>query len=200
MGRVIEPRKRHESEESTWSPGREDLGASPDAAAEKSSEAGADLPGSESSARHHMFPARKPGDLEGASSSKQGDRQAREGDEPQAVETQVSKPDAFEESGAPIVPEKSANSRVTPEESMEGRGAAEGKLAQRNALRTQRRQGRASWSEWAEGMREEAEQLNSLILRQALLPLTQGGSPVREIRTPGSVRGAARKGRPYRAV
>jgi hypothetical protein len=29
-------------------------------------------------------------------------------------------------------------------------------------------------------------------------PLTQGGSPVREIRSPGSVRGAARKGRPYR--
>ncbi|HEY6726680.1 MAG TPA: alpha/beta fold hydrolase, partial [Polyangiaceae bacterium] len=29
-------------------------------------------------------------------------------------------------------------------------------------------------------------------------PLTQGGSPVRENRTPGSVRGAARKGRPYR--
>jgi hypothetical protein len=30
------------------------------------------------------------------------------------------------------------------------------------------------------------------------MPLTQGGSPVREIRSPGSVRGAARKGRPYR--
>ena len=29
-------------------------------------------------------------------------------------------------------------------------------------------------------------------------PLTRGGSPVREIRSPGSVRGAARKGRPYR--
>jgi hypothetical protein len=29
--------------------------------------------------------------------------------------------------------------------------------------------------------------------------LTLGGSPVREICTPGSVRGAARKGRPYRA-
>jgi hypothetical protein len=28
--------------------------------------------------------------------------------------------------------------------------------------------------------------------------MTQGGSPVREICTPGSVRGAARKGRPYR--
>src|SRR4051794_39564731 len=30
------------------------------------------------------------------------------------------------------------------------------------------------------------------------MPLTRGGSPVREIRSPGSVRGAARKGRPYR--
>jgi RNA-directed DNA polymerase len=69
-----------------------------------------------------------------------GGRQAREGDEPQAVETQVSKPQAFEESDAPIVPEKSANSRVTPEESAEGRGAAEGKLAQRNAFRTQTRE------------------------------------------------------------
>ena len=28
--------------------------------------------------------------------------------------------------------------------------------------------------------------------------LTQGGSPVREIRSPGSVRGAVRKDRPYR--
>ena len=28
--------------------------------------------------------------------------------------------------------------------------------------------------------------------------MTQGGSPVREIRSPGSVRGAAREGRPYR--
>ena len=34
--------------------------------------------------------------------------------------------------------------------------------------------------------------------RTPLYPLTQGGSPVRENRPPGSVRGAARKGRPYR--
>jgi group II intron reverse transcriptase/maturase len=38
------------------------------------------------------------------------------------------------------VPKKSANSWVTPEESMEGRSAAEGKLAQRNASRTQSRE------------------------------------------------------------
>jgi group II intron reverse transcriptase/maturase len=44
------------------------------------------------------------------------------------------------ESDEPIVPEKSANSRVTPEESMEGRGEANGKLDQRNASRAQDRQ------------------------------------------------------------
>ena len=68
-----------------------------------------------------------------------GGRKAREGDEPQAVEAQASKPQASEESDALIVPEKSANSRVTPEESMEGRGAAEGNLAQGNAHRAQPR-------------------------------------------------------------
>ncbi len=50
-------------------------------------------------------------------------------------------PQASEESDALVVPQKSANSRVTPEESMEGSGAANGKLAQRNALRTQGRGG-----------------------------------------------------------
>jgi group II intron reverse transcriptase/maturase len=44
------------------------------------------------------------------------------------------------ESDGPIVPKKSANSRVTPEESMEGRGEANGKLDQRNASRAQDRQ------------------------------------------------------------
>ena len=39
---------------------------------------------------------------------------------------------------------------------------------------------------------------SSMARRTFRCPLTQGGSPVREIRTPGSVRGAARKGRPYR--
>jgi group II intron reverse transcriptase/maturase len=48
---------------------------------------------------------------------------------------------ASEKSDAPIVAKKSANSWVTPEESMERRGAANGKLAERNALRTQGRQG-----------------------------------------------------------
>jgi RNA-directed DNA polymerase len=78
--------------------------------------------------------AREPGDLAGASPRVGADRQSREGDEPQAVMN------ASEESRAPIVPEKSANSEVTPEESMEGRGAANGKLAERNTHRTQDRE------------------------------------------------------------
>lgn len=69
-----------------------------------------------------------------------GGRQAREGDEPQAVGARAPKPQASEESDALVVPEKSANARVTPAEPMEGRSAAEGKLAQRNAFRTQRRE------------------------------------------------------------
>jgi RNA-directed DNA polymerase len=68
-----------------------------------------------------------------------GGRKAREGDEPQAVEAQASKPKAPEESDAPMVPEKSANSRVTPEESMEGRSAAEGNPAQGSVFRAQPR-------------------------------------------------------------
>jgi group II intron reverse transcriptase/maturase len=50
---------------------------------------------------------------------------------------------SFEESDARTVPtcKKSANSRVTPEESMEGKRAANGKLAPRNAPRAQDRQG-----------------------------------------------------------
>jgi hypothetical protein len=50
---------------------------------------------------------------------------------------------SFEESDARTVPtcKKSANSRVTPEESMEGKRAANGKLASRNAPRAQDRQG-----------------------------------------------------------
>jgi group II intron reverse transcriptase/maturase len=62
------------------------------------------------------------------------DRQGQQG------ESRNLRQHALEESGAPIVPEKSGNSRVMPEEPMEGRGAAEGKLAERNAFRPQSRQ------------------------------------------------------------
>jgi RNA-directed DNA polymerase len=47
---------------------------------------------------------------------------------------------AIEKSGVLIVPEKLENSRVTPEDPMEGRGAAKGKLDERNTFRTQRRE------------------------------------------------------------
>jgi RNA-directed DNA polymerase len=90
--------------------------------------------GSETSAHLHMPYARESGDLAGASPRVVGGRQSREGDEPQAVAH------ASEESRALVVPEKPANSEVTPEESVEGRGAANGKLAERNTLRAQDRQ------------------------------------------------------------
>lgn len=75
--------------------------------------------------------AREPGDLDEASPPMVGGRQLREGDKPQAaIET-------VEESDAGTVPEKSAKTRVTPVESMEGRAAAKGKSAARNASPTQ---------------------------------------------------------------
>jgi hypothetical protein len=78
--------------------------------------------------------AREPGDLADASPQVDADRQSREDDESQAVVN------VGEESRAPIVPGKSTNSEVTPEEPMEGRGAANGKLAERNTHRTQDRE------------------------------------------------------------
>lgn len=130
----MQPRKRLKSKGSTWSKVGEDLApTSQDDHAKTSSEAGASLPWSKNSARHQKSPARKPGDLGGFSPHESG-RKVREGDEPQAA------PHASEESDAPVVPEKSSNARVTPAEKMEGRSAAKGKLAQRNASRTQSRQ------------------------------------------------------------
>jgi RNA-directed DNA polymerase len=78
------------------------------------------LPRSTSSASLHKPHARESGDLAGASPPKSDGKQSREGHKPQAVVH------ACEESRAPVVPEKSANSVVTPEESVEGRGAANG--------------------------------------------------------------------------
>ncbi len=92
------------------------------------------LSGSETnSARLHMPHARESGDLAEASPPVVGGRQSREGDEPQAVA------DAREESRALVVPKRPANSAVTPEERVEGRGAANGKLAEGNTLRAQDR-------------------------------------------------------------
>jgi len=81
-----------------------------------------------------MSSARESGELEGASPPMVCGRQSREGDEPYA------KTEAFEQSDAPIVSRKSANSVVTPEESMERRSAANGKLAHGNASRVQDRE------------------------------------------------------------
>lgn len=90
------------------------------------------VPGSESSARSHLLPAREPGDLDGASSSVVDETRPREGDEPH------SGAQYGEESDAGMVPKKSAKTWVTPVESAEGRAAAEGKSVARNTSPTQR--------------------------------------------------------------
>lgn len=76
--------------------------------------------------------ARKPGDLDVASSVVVSEKQPREGDEPQAAGESVEKSDVG------IVPKKATKTRVTPVESAEGRPAAKGKSAARNARSTQR--------------------------------------------------------------
>lgn len=99
-------------------------------------------PGSWSSASQHMSSAQESGELGGASLPMVCGRPAREGDKPQAVGARKApQPHAAEQSGAPIVPGKPVNSWVTPEESVEGRRAADGKPAQRNAPRMQGREG-----------------------------------------------------------
>ena len=127
----MEPRKGLESREPTRSSCAEGDGVD----AERSDEVSNLPPGSEkSSARLHMSSARKPGDLDGAASHVVCDGQGQEGG------SRNLRQHAFEESDAPVVPEKSGNSWVTPEEPMEGRDAAKGKLAERNAFRPQSRQ------------------------------------------------------------
>lgn len=92
-------------------------------------------PGSKSSASSHMSHARESGDLGGAGEPAMGSRHRREGNSRNPQQPS-------EESDARIVPtcKKSPNSRVTPEEAMEGRRAANGKSAPRNALRAQDRE------------------------------------------------------------
>jgi hypothetical protein len=97
------------------------------------------LPESKNSARSQMSSAREPGDLGGASPLDMvGGRQLREGG------IHKPRPQAPEESDARVVPKKSPKTRVTPVEAMEGRGAAQGKLAPRNARRTQGRESAAT--------------------------------------------------------
>lgn len=76
--------------------------------------------------------ARKPGDLDAASSAMVSEKQPREGEEPQAAGESV------EESDAGMVPKKPVKTWVTPVESVEGKAAAKGKSAARNARSTQR--------------------------------------------------------------
>ena len=93
-------------------------------------------PGSKSSASAHMSHAREPGDLGGAGGLMVDRRHRREGDSRNPQQSS-------EGSDARIVPtcKKSTKTWVTPVESMEGRRAANGKLASRNALRAQDRTG-----------------------------------------------------------
>src|SRR5262245_16637939 len=83
--------------------------------------------GSEEFGTLRKSPAREPGDLGGAPSSVVDDRQLREGEDPQVAER------AAEESDAGVVPKKLTKTRVTPVEAVEGRAAAKGKSAARNA-------------------------------------------------------------------
>jgi RNA-directed DNA polymerase len=93
-------------------------------------------PGSKSSASPHTSHAREPGGLRGAVGPMVARWHGREGESRNPQQSS-------EESDARTVPtcKKSANSRVTPEESMEGKRAANGKPAPRNALRAQDRAG-----------------------------------------------------------
>jgi RNA-directed DNA polymerase len=88
-----------------------------------------------------------------------GGRQSREGDEPQAVAH------ACEESRAPIVPKKPANSEVTPEESVEGRGAANGNSP--SGTRTGHSAGLSALTDLARvgerARKQKGEQFNNLL-------------------------------------
>jgi hypothetical protein len=108
-------------------------------------------PESKSSARAHKPSAREPGDLERASSPMVGDRQPRKG------KRRNPRSKALEESDAVVVPEKSPNAQVTLAEVMEGRTAAKGKLASRNASRTQGRQARRAHGNGASRTASEVE-------------------------------------------
>lgn len=113
--------------------------------------------------------AQKLGDLGGASPPVVGGRQLGEGSEPQALVVTSEKSDAV------VVPGKSAKTWVTPVEAMEGRTKAKGILAGRNAPPTQ-----GGTSASTDLLRDGYSNTR----------MTRGGSPVREIRSPGSVRAA----------
>ena len=126
-------------------------------------------PGSWSSAFSHMPHARESGDLRGASQharSKASDRQGREGDMPQSAQY------ASEESDASVVPEKPAKTRVTPVEQVEGRVAAKGKSAARNALPAQDGAGALTYLQWiGKRAKERPEEKFTNVLGHIKVPL-----------------------------
>ena len=107
-------------------------GEGQDAAPTRVGVAAADPPESDEFGTFRQPHARKPGDLDAASSVMVSEKQPREGDEPQSAGESVEKSDAG------VVPEKPAKTWVTPVESVEGRPSAKGKSAARNARSTQR--------------------------------------------------------------
>jgi hypothetical protein len=139
------------------------------------------LPGSKSSARSESHSS-------GSWEISKVPRRPQDGRQPWERDERYATAVAFEKSDEAIVPRKSAKTLVTLVEPMEGRAEAAGKLAVGNAHSTQ-----------SETMRAHAVwRVDRTSARAAGGSLPRGGSPVREIRPPGSVRGAARKGGPYR--
>jgi RNA-directed DNA polymerase len=123
-------------------------------------------PGSWSSARLHMLPAREPGDLGGASPSVVDGRQRREGQKPQSAQY------ASEKSDAGMVPKKSAKTRVTPVESAEGKAAAKGKSTARNASSAQDESDALTHLQWiGKRAKEKPEEKFTNLLSHIKLPL-----------------------------
>ena len=138
------------------------------------------LPGSKSSARSYLPSAREPGDLGGAAPAMVAGRQPREGNR-RTPRSQTS-----EESDARVVPKKPGNLRVTPRDSAEGRGAANGKPASRDALRTQGRAGAPTDLERVgqRAMQEKGVRFTNLLnhvrvplLKEAYLSLRKNAAP-----------------------
>jgi len=144
-------------------------------------------PGSQSSARLHMLHAREPGDLGGASPPLVGGWQSREG------RTAI-RGVCPEESDEGVVPKKSAKTWVTPVESMEERPEAKGNLLQETRAGHCAGNARPTHGSRSGGARRKGSPRthHPRTFSSCAAPLTRGGSPVWEIRSPGSVRGAAR--------
>ena len=93
--------------------------------------------------------------------------------------------DDFGKSDRPIVPEKSPNNGHWLAEAMEGRGRLKGNPRQAHSHRTLSRV----------RLSQDLERVRPVATPGVI---TRGRSPVREIRTPGSVRGDGGNSVPYR--